>query len=316
MRNGVRAGVGIGGTAGAGEGPAPEVAPGIAPGEDETLLAEEEDEYYRPPLGPAAERFAALIPPLSVGILLLICWQTGFLHQVFGVDDFTLPPPMKIADIIASNVPKIADNVKDTVAVALTGLFLGSLLGYLVAICATLFPKWGGGGLKLLAAFNAVPIVALAPVITNLTKDVSSDAYIRSMVAKALVVMLFCAATMSITAWRGLRELKPFSEDLMRSYAAGRFGVFMKLRIPNSVPYVFTALGVGVPACVISALVSEYFAEYITGVGRQIRENIVLAQYPTAWAYIVVACAIGVVLYLILLLCRRLVLRRFLRSRL
>jgi NitT/TauT family transport system permease protein len=191
----------------------------------------------------------------------------------------------------------------------LAGLFLGSVLGYLTAILATLFPRWGAGGLNLLAAFNAVPIVALAPVITNLTKDVSDDAYIRSMVAKMLVVMLFCAATMSINAWRGLRELKPFSEDLMLSYAAGRRSVFMKLRIPNSVPYVFTALGVGVPACVIGALVSEYFAEYITGVGRQIRENIVLAQYPTAWAYIVTACATGIVLYLILTLCRRLILK-------
>jgi NitT/TauT family transport system permease protein len=271
---------------------------------------EDENEYYRPPQSAAVRRFTAAVPPLCVGILLLLCWQTGFLHQVFGVDDFTLPPPMKIAGIIASNAPKILDNVRDTVAVALAGLFLGSLLGYFIAILATLFPKWGSGGLKLLAAFNAVPIVALAPVITNLTKDVSDDAYIRSMIAKALVVTLFCAATMSVNAWRGLRELKPFSEDLRLSYAAGRFRVFMKLRIPNSVPYVFTALGVGVPACVISALVSEYFAEYITGLGRQIRENIVLAQYPTAWAYIVTACALGVVLYLALALCRRLVLKR------
>jgi NitT/TauT family transport system permease protein len=308
MRSGVRAGAaGIAPEFAAGI--APRFAAGIAPGKDEAFLAEEDDEYYLPPRSAAAERVIAAVPPLSVGILLLICWQTGFLHQVCGVDAFTLPLPSKIASIIASNAPKIADNVKDTVAVALAGLFLGSLLGCLVAVGATLFPKWGGGGLKLLAAFNAVPIVALAPVITNLTKDVSGDAYIRSMVAKILVVTLLCAATMSINAWRGLRELKPFSEDLMLSYAAGRFSVFIKLRIPNSVPYVFTALGVGVPACVISALVSEYFAEYITGVGRQIRENIVLAQYPTAWAYIVTACAIGVVLYLILLLCRRLILR-------
>ncbi|MDR2355716.1 MAG: ABC transporter permease subunit [Clostridiales Family XIII bacterium] len=280
---------------------------GLSDEADAALSEAEESEYYPPPQSAAARRVAAFAPPLSAGVLLLVFWQTGFLHQVFGVDDFTLPLPLKIVGIMVSNAPKIMYNVKDTVIVALAGLFLGSALGYLIAIFATLFPKWGTGGLSLLAAFNAVPIVALAPVITNLTKDVSSDAYIRSMVAKMLVVMLFCAAAMSINAWRGLRELKPFSEDLMLSYAAGRFSVFMKLRIPNSVPYVFTALGVGVPACVISALVSEYFAEYITGVGRQIRENIVLAQYPTAWAYIVTACAIGIVFYWVLMLCKRLI---------
>jgi NitT/TauT family transport system permease protein len=51
------------------------------------------------------------------------------------------------------------------------------------------------------------------------------------------------------------------------------------------------------------------FAEYIIGVGRQIRENIVLAQYATAWAYIVVACMIGIILYLILLLAEGILLK-------
>jgi NitT/TauT family transport system permease protein len=271
-------------------------------------LEDDDETYYQPPRGAVVDRLASLAPPVSVGILLLVFWQNGFFHQAFGLDEFTLPLPMKIVGIIAANASKITDNAKDTLAVALIGLFLGSVLGYLIALFATLFPKWGAGGLHLTATFNAVPIVALAPVITNLTRDVSDDAYIRSMVAKTLVVMLFCAAAMSVSAWRGLRELKPFSEDLMRSYAARRFDVFLKLRMPNSIPYVFTALGVGVPACVISALVSEYFAEYITGVGRQIRENIVLAQYPTAWAYIVVACAMGIALYLILAACKRLIL--------
>jgi NitT/TauT family transport system permease protein len=87
----------------------------------------------------------------------------------------------------------------------------------------------------------------------------------------------------------------------MKSYAAGKTTIFFKLRMPNCVPYIFTALRVSVPGSVICALVSEYFAEYIIGVGRQIRENIVLAQYATAWAYIVVACGIGILMYVILL---------------
>ncbi|UKI37106.1 MAG: hypothetical protein L6V93_02480 [Clostridiales bacterium] len=59
----------------------------------------------------------------------------------------------------------------------------------------------------------------------------------------------------------------------------------------------FTALKVSVPASVITALVSEYFAEYRAGVGRQIRENILIAQYATAWAYITAACLIGIVFF-------------------
>ena len=172
----------------------------------------------------------------------------------------------------------------------------------MLGIVAAVFTKWGRGGLTIASAFNAIPIIAIAPILNNLTKDFSDDPNIRSMIAKTLVVMLTCTVAMSINSYRGFTELKPFSVDLMKSYAAGEKTIFFKLRVPNSVPYVFTALRVSVPASVISALVSEYFAEYIIGVGRQIRENIVLAQYATAWAYILVACAIGIILYAALLI--------------
>ena len=165
------------------------------------------------------------------------------------------------------------------------------------------------GGLTIISAFNAIPIVALAPVINNWTRDVSNDVSVRSTLAKIIVVTISCTAAMSVNAFRGLTELKPFSEDLMTSYAAPKIVVFTKLRLPNSLPYVFTALRVSVPASVIGALVTEYFAEDTVGVGRQIRENIVKGQYPTAWAYIATACAIGIGMYIILMLVERMVLK-------
>ena len=81
---------------------------------------------------------------------------------------------------------------------------LGSLLGYLLGIVAAVFTKWGRGGLTIAAAFNAIPIIAIAPILNNLTKDFSKDPNIRSMFAKMLVVMLTCTVAMSINAYRGL----------------------------------------------------------------------------------------------------------------
>ncbi len=247
------------------------------------------------------EKVTSILYPLLFGIFILIFWQTQLLHKFIGADTFTLPLPTRIINIIIDNGGTILNNVMATGMVALGGLILGSTLGYLIAIIATLFPKWGMGGLTIISAFNAIPIIAIAPILTNLTKDFSKDPNIRSMLAKMLVVMITCTVAMSINAYRGFTELKPFSEDLMASYAASKKTVFFKLRIPNSVPYVFTALRISVPGCIISALVSEYFAEYIIGVGRQIRESIVLAQYATAWAYIVVACVMAIILYGILM---------------
>ena len=254
-------------------------------------------------------KLKSVLYPLLFGIFIIILWQTQLLHKLIGADTFTLPLPTRIISIIIDNMGSIWLNVQATAMVALGGLILGSLLGYLIAIIATLFPKWGMGGLTIISACNAIPIIAIAPILTNLTKDFSKDPNIRSMFAKMLVVMITCTVAMSINAYRGFTELKPFSEDLMTSYAASRKTIFLKLRIPNSIPYVFTALRISVPGCIISALVSEYFAEYIIGVGRQIRESIVLAQYATAWAYIVVACLMAIILYGILMVAENILLK-------
>ncbi len=248
------------------------------------------------------EKIQTIILPLLLAVVLFILWQTEVLHKILNTDVYVLPLPDRIFQIIMDNLDAIALNVGSTISVAIPGLILGSIIGYLLAIIATRFTKYGVGGLTIVSAFNAIPIVALAPVIANWTKDISPDAPTRSMVAKIIVVTIMCTAAMSVNAYRGLNELKPFSQDLMKSYACSNFKVFIKLRIPNSVPYIFTALRVSVPASIISTLVSEYFAEYITGVGRQIRENILIAQYATAWSYIVVACVIGIVMYVLLLI--------------
>lgn len=249
----------------------------------------------------AGNDYTAVLYPVLFGVLIVILWQTQVLHHMLGTDVFTLPLPGRILRIIGDNFPTIMINVQATMIAALGGLALGSVFGYLLGVIAAVFPKWGAGGLTLASAFNAVPIIAIAPILNNLTKDFSESASVRSMLAKILVVTITSTVAMSINAYRGLTELKPFSEDLMMSYAATKWQIFYKLRLPNSVKYIFTALRISVPGCVISALVSEYFAEYIIGVGRQIRENIVLAQYATAWAYIVVACILGIVLYVVLL---------------
>lgn len=256
-----------------------------------------------------AQAISSVLLPVAFGVLIIVLWQTQVLHKIFNTDTNTLPLPSRICHIILDNIPTFAENSLYTIIVAVAGLLIGSFIGYLVAVFASTFTKWGAGGLAIVGAFNAIPIVATAPVMSNWTKDISSDPNVRSMVAKILVVMIVCIASMSINAFRGLTELKPFANDLMKSYAAKKSTVFFKLRLPNSIPYVFTALRVSVPISIISAVVSEYFAEYIVGVGREIRENIVLGQYPTAWAYIVVACLIGILMYGILMAVEAVVLK-------
>ena len=144
------------------------------------------------------QKFLTFFLPVLLGVLLVTAWQTQLLHKLLGTDVFTLPLPARILTIISENGSKIMENVQATVIVALLGLVFGSLIGYLIAILASMFPKWGSGGLSIVAAFNAIPIVALAPVMTNWTRGVSEDANTRSMAAKVIVVSIVCIANMSI----------------------------------------------------------------------------------------------------------------------
>jgi NitT/TauT family transport system permease protein len=260
---------------------------------------------------PKAQKVETVMLPVAFGILVVALWQGKILHRLFYTDTFVLPVPTKIFGIMGGITDKVIGNTIDTLLVAGIGLLLGSIIGYLVAVIASFLPNMGKGGLTIVGAFASIPIAALAPVMNNWTKDVSTEASFRSMISKILVVLLIAAANMGLNAYRGLTELKPYALDLMATYAASKRRIFVKLQLPNSLPYVFIALKVSVPASIMTVIVSEYFAEYITGIGRQIRENIVLAQYSIAWVYITVACMIGIVSYALLMVIQSLVLKRY-----
>lgn len=253
---------------------------------------------------------SSVLWPLLFGVLLLALWQGQVLHRLLRTTTLILPLPTRILSVLADNLPAVAADAWATLSVILPGLALGSAIGYLLAVLATESPRFGATGLTVLAAVSAVPTIALAAVILQWTRDVSTDVSVRSYVMKLILVTVVGVASMTLNAYRGLTELKPFALDLMRSYAADKRTVLLRLRAPNSLPYIFTSLRVSVPSCVIAALVSEYFAEKITGVGRRIRECILQAQYSTAWAYIVVSCLIDIVLFAVLTASEKLIMRK------
>lgn len=256
----------------------------------------------------------SVVYPLIFGVVLFTLWQTQILHKLVHADEWILPTPSHIGEIIGGNLQKLFGNLLMTTIPVVIGLALGSFLGFLVALFAVQFRHFGKGGLAVVSCFNAIPIVALAPVFNNLVKVWISDIQVRGIVSKFLVVTVMCVSSMSFNAYRGLTEVQPFGEDLMKTYAADKKTVFFKLRLPNCLPFIFTALKVSLPVSIISALVSEYFIDTVEGsgsypgLGRMIRSNILNAQYASAWAYITFACALGIGCYMLLMLIQKKVL--------
>ncbi len=248
--------------------------------------------------------------PLILGIIILILWQSTALNKMLDVSSQILPTPKHILKIVSDNISKMSPDIGATLNVIIVGLLLGSLLGYLLAIIAALFPNVGRGGITLVTAFNAIPIIAMTPVFMNLTKlDVMANSDQRSITAKIMVTTVVSMSSMSITAYRGLVELRPFAKDLLDSYACNKMVTLWKLRMPNSIPYVLTALKIGIPTAVITAIVSEYFTESAIGVGYKIKSNIQNSQYAVGWAYILIACVIGISMFAILSIVSGIILR-------
>jgi len=98
---------------------------------------------------------------------------------------------------------------------------------------------------------------------------------------------------------KGLRQVQPVHSELMKSYAASGWQIMRKVRVPNAVPYLFTALRISAPLSVIYAYVSEYFGGAQNGLGNRITSNIQTSHIAAGWAYVVGACVLGLTFYLI-----------------
>ncbi|TCK93226.1 NitT/TauT family transport system permease protein [Natranaerovirga hydrolytica] len=238
-----------------------------------------------------------IIWPLIFGIGFLLVWEFGFLHQLLDLKHFQLPVPSQIGITLYNNLSKALSDAVVTISGALIGMALGSFLGFMIAVIATCFPKWGYGGMILVTALNAIPIVALSPIM-NLW-------FSTGMIQKIGVVTVVCMAAMAINAYSGLNNLKPYSVDLMHSVAADHWTIFKKLRLPNCLPNVFTAFKINVAGSIIAAIISEYFASSTAGLGFGIKDHLRKAEMAMGWSYIVVASLAGVLIYLIILLVER-----------
>ena len=236
----------------------------------------------------ANEKAINFVLPVAFGVLFFLLWQYGVLHGVMRLKKFQLPYPMDIVDVFKTQWEILMMNGKTTVIEAVVGLLIGSCAGFLIALIATVFNKWGYGGLLLISAFNSIPNMAFAPIMNNW--------FGRGIGSKIAVVIFFTMAPMALNAYRGLNVLPPFSLDLMKSYNASGLEIFMKLRFPNCIPSIFTALKVGIPASLISAICAEFFTSN-SGLGYKISAVLAMGKNAEGWAYIAVAAFVGIALY-------------------
>ena len=118
-------------------------------------------------------------------------------------------------------------------------------------------------------------------------------------------VLVFFPVMANVT--RGLTQVEPSALELMRSYAASDNAILRKVRIPNALPYFFTALKLATTLALIGAIVGEYFGGASLVLGRIIVQSASSLKFDVTWGAILVAAIAGIVFYLIVAAVERVV---------
>jgi NitT/TauT family transport system permease protein len=227
-------------------------------------------------------------PALGVFVLGIALWQG--LVAAFNVQEFLLPKPSVIAQSFWDERSALWHAGIYTFKEALGGFALGSGLGILGALMFAAYRPLGTAFMPFAVAANAIPIIAFAPIMNNWFG-------LLNPFSKMAIAAVLCFFPVLINTLRGLTSVDPRAIELMRSYAAGRGSIFLRVRIPASLPHLFAGLKIASVLSMIGAIVGEYFGGPIDALGVSILNASAYSNFPAAWAGIAVASAFGILFY-------------------
>lgn len=234
------------------------------------------------------DRIKSIVAPLVFGVAFIALWEGAVVG--FDLKPYFLAAPSKIMEQFLKNITRIWEATAVSGGNALVGLVIGTILGIAMSFILSRFRFLSQLITPLAISLNAIPIFVLVAVLNNMYS-------ITSEIPRRLMVMLVVYFIVLVNVARGLTQVSSIQVELMRSYAASEFAILRKVRVPNAIPYLFTALKVAAPASVITAFVSEYFGGLQNGLGSRITSNIANAKNAAAWAYVLGACLLGLAFY-------------------
>jgi NitT/TauT family transport system permease protein len=191
---------------------------------------------------------------------------------------------------------------------AAVGFAIGAVVGFVLGGLLSESRLLQRGFLPYVVASQTVPILAVAPIVVVYLGTLQVPAWLSVAVIAAYLTFF----PVTINTLRGLQSADRRAVELMRSYAAGRWKILWKLRVPAALPYIFAALKVSATASVVGAIVGELPSSIQDGLGGKI---IVFNQYysldPTQlWATNLIAALLGIAFFLVVVAAERIVVRR------
>ena len=237
------------------------------------------------------------LPAAAVAIGFILLWQAAVVG--LNIQRFILPAPFAIGGAFVTYFSEVWAAASYTAYEAVGGLIIGATAGFLVGLVTARWVVVREAALPFASAINSIPIIAFALIMNNWFG-------IANPFSKMMIAALLVFFPVMINTVRGLVSVDPAALELMRSIAASESTTLRKVRLPNALPFIFTALKVAATLATIGAIVGEYFGAPRASLGQYIAQHAAYFNFERSWAAIILAAAIGISLYLVVLLAERL----------
>ena len=231
-------------------------------------------------------RLKRVMAPIVLLALLLLAWELAV--RVFHVPGYILPPPSRIAVTSFTEFPMLWPHILVTLSEILLGLTLASVGGLLLAtaIVHVTILEWALH--PLIIASQMVPVFAIAPLLIVWLG--------YGLWPKVVVASLIGFFPIAINAVDGLRAAPEETVELFRSFGASRWQVFAKLRLPGSLPALFTGWKVGATLSVVGATIGEWIGAR-QGLGFLMLQSNALLRIDAVFAAIAALTGVGLLLF-------------------
>ena len=231
----------------------------------------------------ALERHA---PSLLLFVALLVIWQ--LLPPIFKIREYLLPGPAAVLRAALSGSIPWLTHLRVTTLEILGGFALAGAAGVALGVAIAWSPIIARALMPFLVFVNTLPKVAVAPLfLLWLGFGIGPNILIAALIGFFPVV---------INTAVGLTQVDDEMLDLGRAFGAPTWKVFVKIRLPNALPYVLSALKITATAVVVGAIVGEFVASQ-AGLGMVIVNAQTNLNTPVAFAALLWISIIGLALY-------------------
>lgn len=243
-------------------------------------------------------RIIKALPPIIFLFACLALWEMAV--KYFEIPVYLIPAPSTILNTIQLH---FLDLLSDT-ALTLMEAFFGFCLGITFAfISAVAFVHWKiveKSVYPYVVGLQAVPMIAIAPLLVLW--------FGNGFFGKVIMAAFICYFPVVVNATIGLRSFDPQAMDLMHLLSANKIQIFLKLRLPSSLPFLFSAMKISSNLSIIGAIVAELSGAR-AGIGFRILTASYRLETDILFAAIIFASLSGILFFAIIALIEKKVIR-------